>query len=524
MICGRRWVAGSPRCVHEQSTATADESSERTGSGEIRRTAAPQAIAGYRIGDILGSGGFGLVVAAVRERDGREVAIKTVHRDNASSCRRLTREAEALQAIGAPYVPELFDTGTLPDGSPFLVLEKLNIPSLDTKLGDPMGRIELAALANPLFTAVEVTHRRGFVHRDLKPENIFVSGTLFTARLIDFGLAKSAAGGIQSTDETMTGMLLGTPVYMSPEQCEGRADIDQRADIYALGVILYEMLTGRPPFFGKPAQVRGAHINRRPPPPSHTAAISPAFDQVLLRCLAKEPERRFNTIRELRRALSEAMERESEVIRAPVPAVRLPAEPERQQLVGLIFFDASSTAIVLEQLSALGGQLVYVAGERHVAAFGLGSSGNPIERAFESAKALVEQGIGSRVIVDRDRAKVHRSPDGTRRVLTAAFRDESCFPRPGDPSGILVTERAAEGLGPLQSLAIPEREGIRRALPKSPMPSAENPARCRIPWWAVPPSSSSFSTARVLPSPSDNRRSPRSPRRSVTARPTWAAS
>lgn len=411
------------------------------------------------------------MVAAVRERDGREVAIKIVHRDDASSCRRLTREAEALRAIGPPYVPELFDTGSLSDGSPFLVLEKLTIPSLDSKLGDPMGRIEFAALANPLFTAVDVTHTRGFVHRDLKPENIFVSGTLFTARLIDFGLTKSSDARSSSSDATMTGMLLGTPVYMSPEQCEGRGDVDHRADIYALGVILYEMLTGRPPFFGKPAQVRGAHINRRPSPPSHVEAISPAFDQVLLRCLAKEPERRFETIRDLRRALSEAMERESDVVRAPVPAVRRPAESGRQQLVGLIFFDTGSTSTVMEQLSALGGKLVYVDGERHVAAFGLGSSGNPIERAFESAKELVERGVAPQVVVDRDRAKIHRSPDGTRRVLTAAFRNESCFPRHSDPSGVLVTTRAAEGLGPLQSLEIPQRDGIRRTLPNSPTPS-----------------------------------------------------
>ncbi|MEM9489590.1 MAG: serine/threonine-protein kinase, partial [Myxococcota bacterium] len=175
---------------------------------------------------MLGSGGFGVVTAAIRASDGHEVAIKTVHRDDPLSRARLMREAEALSAIGPPYVPELYTTGELPDGAPYLVMEKLTVPSLDSRLGDAMDRAELITLANPLLTAAEATHKTGFVHRDLKPENIFVSGSLFTARLIDFGLAKSATAWAEEAEETMAGTLLGTPVYMSPEQCEGRPDVD----------------------------------------------------------------------------------------------------------------------------------------------------------------------------------------------------------------------------------------------------------------------------------------------------------
>ena len=221
-ICGRRYANNSPRCDHEQVSKSSAHGSKSTASSVSHRSEPPKVVPGYRLEHVLGSGGFGLVMAAIRERDGKEVAIKTVHRDDAASCRRLVREAEALRAIGSPFVADLYDTGDLPDGSPYLVLEKLTIPSLDTKLGDPLDRDELAALANPIFTAVEACHKNGFVHRDLKPENIFVSGSLFTARLIDFGLAKSAASATDApAEETMTGTLLGTPVYMSPEQCEG---------------------------------------------------------------------------------------------------------------------------------------------------------------------------------------------------------------------------------------------------------------------------------------------------------------
>ncbi|MCG8422142.1 MAG: protein kinase [Proteobacteria bacterium] len=408
------------------------------------------------------------MVAATCEADGREVAIKTVDREDAVSCRRLLREADALRAIGPPYVPQLYATGQTPDGSPYLVLEKLIIPSLDKKLGDPMDRNQLMALANPILTAVEATHERGFVHRDLKPENIFVSGSLFTARLIDFGLTKLAnATSDTPLEDTMIGTLLGTPVYMSPEQCEGRPDVDVRADIYALGVILYEMLTGQPPFFGKPAEVRDAHINRRPPQPSHVAPVSPAFDRVLVRCLAKEPERRYNDVGALRRALVTAMEQGSDVVRVPAPALRRTEMSSQPQIIGLIFFCSQGTSRVVDRLSSLGGQLIFVEAERHVAAFGLDTGGNPIERAFDGAQALIEQGLATCIVVDHERAKCHRSPNGARRVLTAAFRDRDRFPRPGDPSGVLVTERAIDGLGPLQTFPIEGRDGIRRALPHS---------------------------------------------------------
>ncbi len=268
-------------------------------------------ITGYRVGAILGTGGFGTVLAATRHSDDYPVAIKIVHSSDAVSRQRLDVEAEALRKIGPPHVPALYDAGVSKGGYPYLVLERLEIPTLGRVLGQPMAPAQVAAYLRPIFAAVQASHAHGIVHRDLKPENIFIQLSPPRAVLIDFGLAKAAgptSAPVSITNPahgslTATGATVGTATYMAPEQCDGRRDIGIATDIYALGVIVYEMLAGHPPFRGESIALHLAHMHHRPPSLRRLIAASPALDTVVQRCLAKDSGRRFSSVGELGEAL-----------------------------------------------------------------------------------------------------------------------------------------------------------------------------------------------------------------------------
>src|SRR5690606_26502306 len=145
---------------------------------------------------------------------------------------------------GPPHVPELYGEGTLADGTPYLVFERLRMPTLASRLGAPLAPRDALALAVPVLAALAAAHDHGFIHSDLKPENIFVATEPPRGTLIDFGLARTTAGDDDITVRTMAessdGVVMGTALYMAPEQCEGRAILDVRADIYAMGAVLYE--------------------------------------------------------------------------------------------------------------------------------------------------------------------------------------------------------------------------------------------------------------------------------------------
>jgi eukaryotic-like serine/threonine-protein kinase len=460
LTCGRRFAGPAPPCGHEQPARATDGSEHDEGLNvpELR-------IAGYRLGAIVGRGGFGTVVAAERESDGRAVAVKLVHRDALGARERFLLEARALQTIGPPHVPELHEIGTLGEGSPYMVFELISLPTLDAKLaewGKPLALEIFIPLADAVLKALEATHAHGFVHRDLKPENIFVQETPAQAKLIDFGIAKQTAPG---GEDTTTGLALGTPEYMAPEQCEGQAGIDLRADIYAAGVVMFEMLTARPPFFGSAADVRAAHVGRRPPLPSRVADVPPVFDQLLLRCLAKDPARRFDSVRALRSALAEAAEQTSTTASPAVESrSRRAANQSRTLRMGLVFFEAATdTGRIKQALDSLGGQLASVEGKRCVAIFGLEAGGNPVQRALDSAQALLGQELCVRALVDHDRVRVRQRPDGSQRVFSAAFGRQERFPRDSDPPGVLFTSGALEALPELRTIRV--REGVLRELP-----------------------------------------------------------
>jgi len=274
-----------------------------------------QVIAGrFRVLRKIGEGGMGTVYEAQHEVLPRRFAIKIlkpeVSRDQ-SFIERFKREAIAAGSVEHPNVIYITDFGSMEDGSLYLVMEYLEGMGLDELLSQhsrlPINRA-LPILAQ-VADALDAAHRMNVVHRDLKPENILlteVRGQKDVVKVLDFGIAKVQTPKYQNLAVTMKGQVFGTAEYMSPEQATGEP-LDGRSDIYAVGCLAYEMLTGDPPFTGSAVSVLQAHVRTTPPPPSSRIKgehhIPTAFDALVLRCLAKEPEERYQTGADLRRDL-----------------------------------------------------------------------------------------------------------------------------------------------------------------------------------------------------------------------------
>ena len=270
----------------------------------------------YQIQDRIGEGGMGTVYSAVHPIIGKKVAVKVLAgrlAKNKNAIRRFVLEARAVNDIRHPGLVDIFSFGQLTDGRHYYVMEFL----AGRDLGDVLReRICLpVAEAIPIFTevaaALVAVHSKGIVHRDLKPENILLLNTPqpggHRIKLVDFGLAKLVedvpAHLRESAPHTAAGVNVGTPHYMSPEQCRGLR-VDARADLYALGVMLYETMTGRLPFDGAtPLDIWQAHTEKLPRPPIEIAPISAPVNSIILRLLAKRPEHRFQTAADLCAAL-----------------------------------------------------------------------------------------------------------------------------------------------------------------------------------------------------------------------------
>jgi serine/threonine-protein kinase len=271
-------------------------------------------VGNYVITKLLGEGGMGEVYLAEHPTIGKKVALKVLHSELASKEDVVTRffhEAKAVNDIGHPNIVDIQDYGTLdtPRGPiVYLVMELLQGKTLTQVLRETPQLDERRAvrITHQIADALAASHERGIIHRDLKPDNVMLvtrgRDTDFV-KLLDFGIAKVKG----TISKTRTGMVIGTPAYMSPEQCEGRPTIDHRTDSYALGVVLSEMLTGRVPFIGESyGELLVKHIMEAPPPPSTLrAGLTPHLEVVILRALMKQPADRFETMRELANALGD---------------------------------------------------------------------------------------------------------------------------------------------------------------------------------------------------------------------------
>ncbi|MFF7456056.1 protein kinase [Kitasatospora sp. NPDC008115] len=259
----------------------------------------------YRLDRELGQGGFGVVWAAHDETIGRAVALKVLSDEKAGdeeAVGRFIREAKTVGGLSHPHIVTLYDYGRMQDGARsthYLVMELVRGRPLSALLRDG-ARPELSVALRwmrQVCKALDSAHRSGVVHRDIKPENIMIADT-GEAKVLDFGIARLLTQ--QGSGLTSTGVVIGTPAYLAPE-CWSGEHIDGRADLYALGVILYQLCTGRRPFSAtSPVSMMFKHVNEQPPAPG---TPDPALDRLVLQLLAKQPEDRPADAAEVRRRL-----------------------------------------------------------------------------------------------------------------------------------------------------------------------------------------------------------------------------
>ena len=296
-----------PECGNETDQLTCPDDGEMTlVVKEAKRSDSlvGQVIGGrYRVDKIIGQGGFGAVYRAIHTATGDTLAIKVLRTDVVGSSdvvARFRQEAKTTSKLKHPNTVRVFDFGQMDDGNLFLAMEFLDGRTMTDVMRDegPLAPERLVKMGLQVLKSLSEAHSKGLIHRDLKPDNIFIQkvhGEPDFVRVLDFGIAKSLAAGAE--DLTSTGAVIGTPKYMSPEQARGQK-IDARTDIYSLAVILFEGLSGTPPFM---AETPLAMILRRvteEPPRVHDSIVRPTpigLCDVVLKALSRRADDRFAT-------------------------------------------------------------------------------------------------------------------------------------------------------------------------------------------------------------------------------------
>jgi len=314
-----------------------------------------QTVGNYLVTQKLGEGGMGSVYLAEHPTIGKKVALKVLHAEfsnNPEVAERFFTEAKSVNAIGHPNIVDIVDYGVIQTGPQgrdrlvYFIMEYLHGTTLSqvVRAQSPLAPERALTIALQVADALAASHKSGIVHRDLKPDNIILINRgreQDFVKLLDFGIAKLTGSDGMSSHKTRTGLVLGTPAYMSPEQCEGRATVDHRTDVYALGVVLYEMLVGRVPFIGEGyGEILVQHLTQQPVPPSQYRMMSPHVEQIVLKALEKRPEMRYPTMDEFMRAMSDPVgfveshgglsgfsTKQLTPSSAPLPPVRLTPSP-----------------------------------------------------------------------------------------------------------------------------------------------------------------------------------------------------
>lgn len=288
----------------------------------------------HEITRVIGQGAMGIVYEAQHIKLGKRVAIKVLRERmlvEENVAWRFFQEAQACSSIGHPNIVDVTDFGQSPDGTSYFVMEYLEGQTLGERIErGPIAIAEAIAIARQIASALNAAHQKGIVHRDLKPDNIVllpsVSGSSFV-KILDFGVAQVG----EVAKATRPELVFGTPYYMAPEQADGRP-VDLRTDIYALGTILYEMLTGRTPFDAPTVmELLSKQLMEAPRPPIELNPRIGEVNAVILRALAKAPEERFQSMGGFLEALTAAEIRPSLIVPAPAQARR--SEPPQRDLV-----------------------------------------------------------------------------------------------------------------------------------------------------------------------------------------------
>jgi tetratricopeptide (TPR) repeat protein len=426
---------------------------------------APPEIPGHVVAELLGAGAHAEVWRARRHQGaGADVAVKVAAAATAHAQERATRERDMLACVGPPHVPALLDHGVLEDGRVYLVMEKLVGPTLGARLAslrEPLEPERVAPLADAILAALAAMHRAGVVHGDLKPDNVFLEdhGMTLRAVLVDLGLARR----VDEPDPGPEGAA-GTLLYMAPEQIDG-ACADRRSDVYAAGVLLFELLTLQPPFGGDANTVELGHRMRRPPLPSSLAPVPHLVEDVILRCLAKDPAHRPVDAGELRATLAVAF---AEAARLEVTPTGRRSPPEmthslsalrdrspgkargqrRYATVAVAFLQARAGAghEIHAAIEAAGGWLADFSGPRYAVVFTHEATDNPVRHAVEVAQSLVDRGLCRRVIIDLASVLVRWRASGQPWFVSSIFSRAERYPTDSDPEGVTLTDVAAAAL------------------------------------------------------------------------------
>ncbi len=418
-------------------------------------------IGNYKVTATIGEGGMGAVYRMVHESLGRAAAVKVLLpaiSSNRDIVTRFFNEARSAASIRHPGIVEVFDFGFLPDGQAYIIMEHLDGESLGNRLRRA-GRMPHAAalqIMRLVARALHAAHERGIVHRDLKPDNIFLvpdpdMPTGERIKLLDFGIAKLGGDGLQA-GLTQTGAVMGTPMYMAPEQCRGAGAVDRRADLYALGCILYEMLCGRPPFVAEGVgDLIARHQYFQPDPPrALDPGIAPPLEALVLSLLAKDPAHRPQTAL----ALAEAIDQLGQTAASaaswpPVAPASMPAGSPVTTLSG-----AAAAASVAPRPGRRSGLVVAVGVTAAVAAAVVAiivASNGGARPEGPVAEPSIDAAPGG---LPADAGEVARLP-----AIDAAIASDL----PADGSGSIVAERPA---GARRTLSDGKADEARRTLEK----------------------------------------------------------
>jgi serine/threonine protein kinase len=432
----------------------------------------------YQIENILGQGGMGAVVAARHMVLRKQVAIKFLLPSStrmSSARERFLREGRAAAALQSEHVARVLDVGVLDNGTPYLVMEHLSGSDLGTVLR-ARGRLPISEAVDIILqacAAIGEAHALGIIHRDLKPQNIFLAQRTVcepVVKVLDFGLARNPADDSDENGErlTTTSLVVGTPFYMSPEQLQSLKYVDARTDIWALGVILYELIAGHRPFDGPSVSWVYEGIRTRPPMPLQLCrhGVPPELDVQVLRCLEKNPACRVQSVPDLVQGLLPFAPQKSGFSATHLPGARSVAPPAPSLAEGASVAPVSTSITVQDQATVQINTTEERRAQPRSRKAGLVAVATAVVVGLLAGGAILELRMNS--------VEIAVEPRVARSVVPAGATEEAAVPV---VASSVVEPREANSSPPVVSASAPPHEGV---------PSAVSSAT-RTGSWTPPP-------------------------------------